>query len=148
MHVAEIGCSAGYWSERLKLDRYTGIDFSPESIATGRERYPEHTFIEADLSSYQGLDAFDYVISHQCLFFLDRGSVERLLGQVKLITLQEPTRVDLGMETVVKPQDTGADFYIHPYRLLAQQAGLTILTHRHIEIRGNKKRTLLTARAA
>lgn len=45
--VLDAGCGYGRWSE--KFDNYTGIDFSPDFIAKAQSKYPQKTFIQADL---------------------------------------------------------------------------------------------------
>lgn len=75
LHVLEVGCSSGYYSEvfdlaGLNVD-YVGCDYSDAFIAMARQRYPELTFDVQDATMLCYPDnAFDVVISGCCLLHI------------------------------------------------------------------------------
>ncbi len=75
MHVLEIGCSSGYYSEvfgiaGLDVD-YTGCDYSDAFIAMARQRYPGLPFDVQDATTLKYDDkAYDVVISGCCLLHI------------------------------------------------------------------------------
>jgi trans-aconitate methyltransferase len=138
MHVMELGCSAGFWFERLALlERkcvYTGIDISSVSVATARRRYPQAKFLHADLIGFSGLEQANYVISHQCLFFLDRATVERLFQQIRpgsFITLQEPSVDGLNTGSLMRRKPTKV-WHLHPYAKILSGLGFRVMTERPV----------------
>lgn len=45
--VLDAGCGYGRWSTHF--DNYVGVDFSPDFIEKAKKKYPEKTFVQADL---------------------------------------------------------------------------------------------------
>src|SRR5262249_56239290 len=127
MKIAELGCAAGYWCERLGLIErgcsYTGIDINRETLAMGAERYPQANFVEMDLAEYVGLNAFDYVIANQALQFLETGAVEKLLAQIRpgaLVTLFEVAKPDVMSQTQARTKHRATNvLHFHPYPAIA-----------------------------
>lgn len=79
-HLLDVGCGTGTHIQHLK-QHYTveGLDLDPALLAIARERNPEATFHEADMTAFELPDQFDVII---CLF----GAI----GYVKtLIKLRE-----------------------------------------------------------
>jgi ubiquinone/menaquinone biosynthesis C-methylase UbiE len=47
--VLDAGCGYGRWS--VFFNNYTGVDFSPDFIAKAKEKYPDKTFLQANLKA-------------------------------------------------------------------------------------------------
>lgn len=47
--VLDAGCGYGRWSELF--EDYVGVDFSPDFIAEAQRKYPNKTFVQADLKA-------------------------------------------------------------------------------------------------
>jgi ubiquinone/menaquinone biosynthesis C-methylase UbiE len=66
--LLEVGCGNGYYSEILGRlvggnVRYTGMDYSPEMVASARARYPHQKFLEGDTTRMAFADnSFDIVM--------------------------------------------------------------------------------------
>lgn len=57
--VLDAGCGYGRWSE--KFTNYIGVDFSPDFIEMAKSKYPNKTFIQADLKNLPFKDnEFDF----------------------------------------------------------------------------------------
>jgi SAM-dependent methyltransferase len=60
--VLELGCGQGDLLAATRPSRGVGVDFSPEMIGRGRERYPQLQFVEADVHGFDLGETFDYII--------------------------------------------------------------------------------------
>lgn len=57
--VLDAGCGYGRWSE--KFNNYVGVDFSPDFIDKAKGKYPNKTFIQADIKNLPFRDQeFDF----------------------------------------------------------------------------------------
>lgn len=89
--VIELGCSNGYRLAKLRgilpADcRFVGTDASREAVRDGRERYPWVEFHHALLSEIPVGDAFDLVIVHFVLHWVDRRTLARSVSEIDRLT--------------------------------------------------------------
>ena len=93
--VLDLGCGSG-WLSWLMAERgaeVTGIDGSGELLAMARERYPDGTWMQHDLSrGIPSIDAFDTVVSNMVL--MDFDPIEPLVSQLS-------EALDLGARVIV-----------------------------------------------
>lgn len=47
--VLDAGCGYGRACEWFSPSQYTGVDFSPDFLGQAKRKYPEYTFVKADL---------------------------------------------------------------------------------------------------
>lgn len=90
--VIELGCSNGYRLASLKgilpSDcRFVGTDASLEAVRAGKERYPWIEFHRALLSEIPVEEAFDLVIVHFVLHWVDRRTLGRSVSEIDRVTL-------------------------------------------------------------
>lgn len=72
-HLLDIGCGMGEPIARFLIDKgckATGIDTSPDLLDRARERFPSHTWIEADMRGLSLGRQFDGLIAFGSFFFL------------------------------------------------------------------------------
>lgn len=86
--VLDAGCGYGRWSENF--DNYTGIDISPDFIDMAKSKYPDKTFLVADLSKLpfkkQEFDwAFCVSIKAMVIGNLGEAVWEKYLRQLKKV---------------------------------------------------------------
>lgn len=89
--VVELGCSNGYRLAKLRgilrTDcRFVGTDASLEAVRDGRERYPWIEFHRALLSNIPLEEAFDLVIVHFVLHWVDRRTLARSISEIDRVT--------------------------------------------------------------
>src|SRR4051812_36842735 len=58
--VLELGCARGDLLAAVEPSHGVGIDFSPEMLATARQRHPQLGFIEADVLDLALDEKFDF----------------------------------------------------------------------------------------
>jgi len=85
--VIEVGCCNGYRLAKLRgilpADcRFVGTDASLEAVRDGRERYPWIEFHRALLSEIPLKEAFDLVIVHFVLHWVDRRTLARSVSEI------------------------------------------------------------------
>ncbi len=86
--VLDVGCGLGafygYLCERGFAGHYTGVDLVPELIEEARVRYPQATFVQADiLDPKLTLAPGDYVVASGLFDYRTPDSVERLPRTVR-----------------------------------------------------------------
>lgn len=74
--VLELGCANGRLLNALKPSKGVGIDFSPEMVEKGKEKYPELEFHVADIENEAELKKtikgkFEYIVLSDTIGFLD-----------------------------------------------------------------------------
>lgn len=57
----ELGCGYGRMCDVFKPSKYLGIDFSEEMIKLARKKYPEYTFLVADVNTLKLDKKYDIV---------------------------------------------------------------------------------------
>jgi SAM-dependent methyltransferase len=64
-HVLDAGCGTGRVAGRLATQGYdcVGVDVDPSMLAVARERFPQVTWVEADLASLNLPGRFDLVVA-------------------------------------------------------------------------------------
>ena len=60
--VLEVGCATGDILASTKPARGVGIDISPAMIKIASQKYPEYTFINTPIETFQSDEKFDYII--------------------------------------------------------------------------------------
>lgn len=60
--VLELGCGTGDLLNEVKPQTGVGVDFSEKMIRIAREKYPDLTFVHADVITFKTEQEFDYVI--------------------------------------------------------------------------------------
>lgn len=86
--ILDVGCAGGHYYRTLQYHLgaidYTGCDITPEYIKFARERFPEKTWLEADVRRLPFPDkSFDYVL---CLFVLVHLSQEDMAQALRELT--------------------------------------------------------------
>ncbi|MBN1123468.1 MAG: class I SAM-dependent methyltransferase [Sedimentisphaerales bacterium] len=64
-HVLDIGCGTGFYTNILKnegVSEYTGIDITDALFSKLQKKYPDFTFIKADISKSFPKGSFDFVL--------------------------------------------------------------------------------------
>ncbi len=82
--VLDLGCGSGRPMARYCIERsfaVTGVDSSPELIALCRERFPDETWIVADMRTLELGERFDGILAWHSLFHL-RHDDQRALFDV------------------------------------------------------------------
>jgi SAM-dependent methyltransferase len=84
--VLELGCGLGDLLAAVKPARGVGVDFSPATIALGRQRHPDLEFHEAEAESYASDERFDYIIVSDLINSVP--DVQRLFDQARRLSFQ------------------------------------------------------------
>ncbi len=86
LRVVELGCGPGTNAHLFDGCDYTGIDINPDYIESARRRFPQHTFVCADLLAYDFAAAtYDWVLVNSFLHHLDDAGVRATLASVARI---------------------------------------------------------------
>lgn len=84
--VLDAGCGYGRWSNRF--NNYIGVDFSPDFIKIAKEKYPNKTFIQANLKELPFKDEeFDWAfcVSMKKMVIDNMGEEEWKLMEKELL---------------------------------------------------------------
>ena len=130
--ILDVGCGFGDLYEHLMKTRpdavfdYTGIDIMSDFIDVAKNRYPELSFYNTDLFSYETGKKYKYVINCGCLTFLDTNnedeSYEFINGFIsKNLELCEDDGVSIihFLTDKVDYRTSTEDFHISPERILS-----------------------------
>lgn len=101
--VVDLGCGPGNSTalliERFAQSEVVGLDSSPEMLRKARERLPQHTFIEADITAWSPQPGTDLLFSNAVMQWLpDHAAVLRRLlaaletGAVLAVQMPDNTR--------------------------------------------------------
>lgn len=73
--VLDLGCGTGHLTNLIAQAgaNVTGLDHSPQMLATARQQYPQIEFIEADAAAFALPDAVDAVFSNAALHWVTRA---------------------------------------------------------------------------
>ncbi|MDQ3010839.1 MAG: methyltransferase domain-containing protein, partial [Acidobacteriota bacterium] len=73
--ILDVGCGAGQLTAMIAATgaQVTGLDSSPEMIATARAAYPEINFVIADAADFSFAEAYDAVFSNAALHWVERA---------------------------------------------------------------------------
>ena len=86
LRVIELGCGPGTNAHLFAGCAYTGIDINPQYIASAERRFPQHTFVCADLLAYDfGTATYDWVLVNSFLHHLDDAGVRATLASAARI---------------------------------------------------------------
>ena len=86
LRVVELGCGPGTNAHLFAGCDYTGIDINPQYIASAQRRFPQHTFVCADLLAYDfGAATYDWGLVNSFLHHLDDDGVRATLGSTARI---------------------------------------------------------------
>jgi len=83
-HVLDLGCGTGRPLADYILTRghrVTGVDFAESLLELARVRYPEATWIHADIESFVPPQQFDALVCWDVLFHIERARHESLLAR-------------------------------------------------------------------
>ena len=87
LRIVELGCGPGTNAHLFAGCAYTGIDINPQYIENAQRRFPEHTFVCADLTRHDfGAVAYDWVLVNSFLHHLDDAQARAILaaaGRIK-----------------------------------------------------------------
>ena len=127
--VLDVGCGLGafygYLRERGFAGHYTGVDLVPELIGDACARYPQATFVRADiLDPALTLELYDYVVASGLFDYRTPDSAERLSRTVR--RLFELCRRGVAWNVLnVLPPDRDDLYRADPGELLALCEALT-----------------------
>jgi len=142
--LCEIGCGSGDFLQYLagrfgNLERLVGLDLSPESTETNRQRNrdPRIEFVASDADRWirdEGESHWLYV-SHRGVFeYFPQASLESLLEYLaakcrpNLLLAVEPVGIDFDLEKEVESRTYGREFsFSHNYPKLLERAGFQVL---------------------
>ncbi|MEO6725412.1 MAG: methyltransferase domain-containing protein, partial [Blastocatellia bacterium] len=73
--ILDVGCGAGQLTAMIAATgaQVTGLDSSPEMIATARAAYPEINFVIADAADFSFAEQFDAIFSNAALHWVERA---------------------------------------------------------------------------
>lgn len=118
--VLEVGCGFGRIGWLICDMRpgvaYTGIDLSPDLLASARERIPDGTFVETDIADFRPDGRFDLVIASEVLMHVrpeDIGSVVRKMDRLAARHL-----VTVDWTRPLPRMKVAAHNFLHDYRAL------------------------------
>jgi predicted TPR repeat methyltransferase len=83
--VLDLGCGTAEPIARYLIERgfeLTGVDGAAAMLSYCRERFPDQTWIQADLSSFETSERYDLVIAWDSLFHLSGKDQRRVLDRV------------------------------------------------------------------
>lgn len=117
--IVDLGCGTGSLTARL-ASRFagatvTGIDHSPEMLATARAAFPGMTWQQADIAQWRAEAPVDLVYSNAALHWLDdHGALlERIVDQVApggVLAVQMPDSFDEPAHTLIRDIAAEAPF--------------------------------------
>ena len=84
LRVAELGCAQGDLLAALKPSLGVGVDFSKEMLSRARERYPDLTFVQADVHECVLEQTFDVIILSDLIN--DLWNVQTVLERVRRLS--------------------------------------------------------------
>ncbi len=108
--VVDLGCGTGN-TTALLADRWpaavvTGVDNSPEMLATARSDRPAWRWVEADIAGWEPDEPLDVVYSNAALHWVDdhHGLLPRLMRHLRpggVLAVQMPSNFDRPTHTLV-----------------------------------------------
>ena len=81
LRVAELGCAQGDLLAAVRPSVGVGVDFSGEMLSRARERYPNLTFVQADVHDSALEETFDFIILSDLIN--DLWNVQTVFEQVR-----------------------------------------------------------------
>jgi trans-aconitate 2-methyltransferase len=108
--IYDLGCGDGRTTDllarRWPKAKVVGVDSSPRMLASARQAFPRHAFLEADLAHWSPGDPADLLFSNAALHWLDDhpGLFRRLIGLVRpggWIAVQMPRNHDQPSHTAI-----------------------------------------------
>ena len=109
--AVDLGCGPGnsteILAERLPLAAITGLDSSPDMIAAARSRLPSQRFVLGDITSWQGTERYDFILSNAVLNWVgDHANLlPRLAGRLNpggTLAIQIPDNLDEPAQTLMQ----------------------------------------------
>ena len=81
--IVDAGCGDFTWMNTISLhQKYVGVDLVESVIEENRKRYPEHTFVCADITS-DPLPTADVILCREVLFHLSFADISRFVQNVR-----------------------------------------------------------------
>jgi SAM-dependent methyltransferase len=83
--VLDLGCGTAEPIARYLIERglaLTGVDGAAAMLGYCRKRFPDQSWIQADLSSFETSERYDFVIAWDSLFHLSCNDQRRVLDRV------------------------------------------------------------------
>lgn len=84
--ILELACGAGniYSMFPLKDVYYTGIDYSQNYISFARKKYPEQTFVCADITEdFKAFDKYDIIYAEAIISAIPNEKVQKMFEAIK-----------------------------------------------------------------
>lgn len=115
----------------------TGVDFAPEMLDIARKGFPDHSWIETDVRSYQPDVPFDAVVMWSVLFHLTQDDQRALIPRLpEMVTEGGPVLLQTGIDagegfgTVEGRHVYHSTLDTAEYRALLTECGLTEIDYR------------------
>lgn len=117
--VLEVGCGFGRIGATVRGD-YTGIDLSPDMLASARKRMPDATLIETSLDDFTTKAKYDLVLAVEMLMHVPPADVAKAIR--KLDRLSARYIVTCDWTTPLPRMKVAAHNFIHDYPALLSAA--------------------------
>lgn len=136
--VVELGCSAGQWANRLKLNqrnvKYIGVDINKKNIEFASNYFRESSnisFFAKDVRDVEELRQADLVLVCQTFFFLDSCSIREILSKIKpgaMIIIGEPVNSGYKAQTESESLEHESSVgFSHNFFNLLKDSGFDVL---------------------
>jgi 2-polyprenyl-3-methyl-5-hydroxy-6-metoxy-1,4-benzoquinol methylase len=138
--ILDLGCGTGEPIARYLTDRgfkVTGVDAAPAMIAICRQRFPEGTWLEADMRTLALDRRYDAIIAWDSIFHLDQGEQRAMLPILRrhiapegLLLFTSGPEAATAIGTMYGEELFHASLDPDKYRRLLARSGFQVLLYR------------------
>jgi SAM-dependent methyltransferase len=114
--VLDVGCGFGRIGVLLGDVAYTGIDLSPDMLASAQAKIPDGRFRRVSLSQFDPGHQYDLVLAVEVLMHIRPSAVAQAVSQLRALSRRHLVTVDWSKPFAQGQQDSHN--WIHPYREL------------------------------
>lgn len=117
--VLDVGCGWGHYGQVVRelrpLARYTGVDVSPDLLASAGRRLPDAELICADIRTWQPDRRWDLVLAASILMHIPPADIEAVVATLRRLAVRYLVTLDWDEPG---PHPTDSYQFVHDYRRL------------------------------